>query len=46
MFHREIKQLACETGKTIHQIKKEQLQDYLINQLKNPSVKMALTYKS
>lgn len=37
-----LKQLAYETGKTIYQIKKEQLQDYLMNQLKNPSVKMAL----
>jgi hypothetical protein len=37
-----LKQLAYDSGKTIYQIKKEQLYDYLVNQLKNPSVQMAL----
>jgi len=36
------KELASETGKTVYQIKFGQLADYLIEQLKSPSVKMAL----
>lgn len=35
------KELAYETGKTVYQIKFGQLSDYLIQQLKAPSVKMA-----
>ncbi len=35
------KELAYETGKTVYQIKFGQLSDYLIEQLKSPSVKMA-----
>ena len=37
------KELAYETGRTVYQIKFGQLSDYLIQQLKSPSVKMALT---
>lgn len=36
------KELAYETGRTVYQIKYGQLSDYLIGQLKSPSVKMAL----
>ncbi|MGI9104939.1 MAG: IS701 family transposase, partial [Pyrinomonadaceae bacterium] len=36
------KELAYETGRTVYQIKFGQLSDYLIQQLKSPSVKMAL----
>jgi len=36
------KELAYETGRTVYQIKFGQLSDYLIEQLKSPSVKMAL----
>ncbi len=36
------KELAYETGRTVYQIKFGQLSDYLIEQLKTPSVKMAL----
>ena len=36
------KELMYETGKTVYQIKFGQLSDYLIQQLKNPSVKMRL----
>jgi hypothetical protein len=35
------KELAYETGRTVYQIKFGQLSDYLIGQLKSPSVKMA-----
>ena len=35
------KELAYETGRTVYQIKFGQLSDYLIEQLKSPSVKMA-----
>jgi len=35
------KELAYETGRTVYQIKFGQLSDYLIQQLKTPSVKMA-----
>lgn len=35
------KELAYETGETVYQIKFGQLKDYLIQQLKSPSVKMA-----
>ena len=35
------KELAYETGRTVYQIKFGQLSDYLIQQLKSPSVKMA-----
>jgi hypothetical protein len=36
------KELAYKTGGTVYQIKFDQLSDYLIQQLKSPSVKMAL----
>ena len=36
------KELAYQTGRTVYQIKFGQLSDYLIQQLKSPSVKMAL----
>ena len=36
-----IKSLAYKAGKTLYQIKHEQLSNYLINELKNPSVPMA-----
>jgi len=36
------KELAYQTGRTVYQIKFGQLSDYLIEQLKSPSVKMAL----
>jgi hypothetical protein len=36
------KELAYQTGRTVYQIKFGQLSDYLIRQLKSPSVKMAL----
>lgn len=36
------KELAYQTGRTVYQIKFGQLSDYLIAQLKSPSVKMAL----
>jgi len=35
------KELAYETGRTVYQIKFGKLKDYLIQQLKSPSVKMA-----
>jgi DDE superfamily endonuclease len=35
------KELAYETGETVYQIKFSQMKDYLIQQLKSPSVKMA-----
>lgn len=35
------KELAYQTGRTVYQIKFGQLSDYLIQQLKSPSVKMA-----
>jgi hypothetical protein len=37
-----LKELAYQTGRTVYQIKFGQLSDYLIEQLKSPSVKMAL----
>ena len=36
------KELAYQTGRTVYQIKHGQLSDYLIEQLKSPSVQMAL----
>lgn len=36
------KELAYQTGRTVYQIKFGQLSDYLIQQLKSPSVKMGL----
>jgi len=36
------KELAYETGRTVYQIKFGQLSDYLVEQLKSPSVKMVL----
>ncbi len=36
------KELAYQTGRTVYQIKFGQLSEYLIQQLKSPSVKMAL----
>jgi hypothetical protein len=41
VWHR-LKQIAYQTGKTIYQIKWSLLSDYLMHQLKNPSVKMTL----
>jgi hypothetical protein len=37
-----LKDLAYQTGRTIYQIKHGLLQDYLIQQLKNPAVRMVL----
>jgi hypothetical protein len=37
-----LKELAYQTKRTVYQIKHGQLSDYLIQQLKFPSVKMAL----
>ena len=37
-----LKKIAYESGKTIYSVKKDQLRDYLIQQLQNPSVKMVL----
>ncbi len=37
-----LKTIAYQTGKTIYQIKHGMLSDYLVAQLKNPSVQMAL----
>jgi hypothetical protein len=36
-----LRELATETGHTIYQLKHGLLSDYLIQQLKNPSLKMA-----
>lgn len=36
------KELAARTGRTVYQIKHRLLDDYLIQQLRNPSLKMAL----
>ena len=38
----QLKGIAYQTGKTVYQIKQGMLSDYLIEQLKNPSVKMTL----
>ena len=37
-----LKHLAAQTGRTVYQLKHGLLNDYLIQQLKNPSVKMVL----
>ena len=37
-----LKAVAIETGRTLYQVKHGLLDDYLIRQLKNPSVKMRL----
>ena len=37
-----LKAIASQTGKTVDQIKHGMLSDYLVKQLKNPSVQMAL----
>ena len=37
-----LKALAVETGRTVYQLKHGLLADYLIQQLKHPSLKMAL----
>lgn len=37
-----LKELAAETGRTVYQLKHGLLDDYLIQQLKNPSLKMVL----
>ena len=37
-----LKHIAYETGKTVYQIKQGLLDDYLIQQLKNPTIKMAV----
>jgi hypothetical protein len=36
-----LKELAIQTGRTVYQLKHGLLDDYLIQQLKNPSIKMA-----
>ena len=36
-----LKHIANETGKTVYQIKQGLLDEYLIQQLKNPTIKMA-----
>jgi hypothetical protein len=36
-----LKQVAQEVGQTIYQVKHGQLRDYLIQQLKTPSVRFA-----
>jgi hypothetical protein len=37
-----LKALAAQTGRTVYQLKYGLLDDYLIQQLKNPSLKMVL----
>lgn len=37
-----LKHLAYQSGRTIYQIKRGLLHDYLVRQLENPSVKMVL----
>ena len=37
-----LKNLACQSGKTVYQIKHGMLSQYMIEQLRNPSVSMAL----
>jgi hypothetical protein len=37
-----LKHLAYQSGRTIYQIKHGLLQDYLVQQLKSPSVEMVL----
>lgn len=37
-----LKHLSCQTGRTVYQIKHGLLHDYLVQQLKSPSVKMVL----
>ena len=37
-----LKHLAYQTGQTIYRIKRGLLHNYLVQQLKNPSVKMVL----
>jgi Transposase DDE domain len=37
-----LKELAVQTGRTVYQLKHSLLDDYLIQQLKNPSLKMVL----
>ena len=37
-----LKELAAQTGRTVYQLKHALLDDYLIQQLKNPSLKMVL----
>ncbi len=37
-----LKELAVETGRTVYQLKHGLLDDYLIQQLKHPSLQMAL----
>jgi hypothetical protein len=39
-----LKHLAAQTGRTVYQLKQGLLDDYLIQQLKNPSLKMVLAY--
>ena len=41
-FHRETKQLAQETQRTIYQVKQGLLSDYLRQQLRSPTIQMAL----
>jgi hypothetical protein len=37
-----LKHLAAQTGRTVYQLKQDLLDDYLIQQLKNPSLRMVL----
>jgi hypothetical protein len=37
-----LKDLAYQSGRTIYRIKRSLLHDYLVQQLKNPSVQMVL----
>jgi hypothetical protein len=37
-----LKQLAHQSGQTVYRIKRGLLHDYLVQQLKNPSVQMVL----
>ena len=37
-----LKHLAYQSGRTIYQIKRGLLHDYLVQQLKNPTVRMVL----
>ncbi|MDP9314481.1 MAG: transposase, partial [Chloroflexota bacterium] len=37
-----LKAVAIQTGRTVYQLKHGLLDDYLIQQLKNPSIKMVL----
>lgn len=42
MVWSRLKELAYQSGRTIHRIKRGLLQDYLVQQLKDPTVQMVL----